>query len=169
MLVRRLALAIGFLFALIGVQGPEFAQQYRQRLAGAIDELQRVVADFDAEAARSSLSPEEAVARLRTNTDPLARERGDAAEANQARLGRLQRAYADMRNGAPVDRLWTLVAEFDPETASRTLADFEPAAPTTSEAFIVGAVTGILGWGLTHLGAWPVRRGIQRRREARSA
>jgi hypothetical protein len=164
MLVRRLALAIGFLFALIGVQGPEFAQQYRQRLAGAIDELQRVVAEFDAEAARQSLSPEQAVTRLQTNADPLARERGDAAAANQSRLARLRQAFADMRDGPSVARLWTFVADFDPETASRTLADYEPAAPTTSEAFIVAAVTGALGWMLTHLTAWPVRRSLQRRR-----
>jgi hypothetical protein len=158
MLVRRLALAIGFLFALIGVQGPEFAQQYRQRLAGAIDELQRAVTEFDAEAGRQSLSPEQAVARLQTNADLLARERGDAAADNQVRLARLSQEFADMRNSPSVSRLWTFVTDFDPETASRTLSDYEPAAPTTSEAFIVAAVTGVLGWGLTHLTAWPIRR-----------
>jgi hypothetical protein len=165
MLVRRLALAIGLVFALLGVQGPEFAQQYRQRLAGAIDELQRVVAEFDSEAARQSLSPEVAIARLQTNPDPLARERGDAAADDQARLARLSQAFADLRGGPSVSRLWTFAEDFDPETASKTLADYEPAAPTTSEAFIVGGVAGALGWALTHLTAWPVRRGLRRRRE----
>jgi len=169
MLVRRLALAIGLVFALLGVQGPEFAQQYRQRLAGAIDELQRVVAEFDAESGSHSLSPAEAVARLQTNADPLARERGDAAAANQSRLGRLSQALVDLRDGASVGRLWTFLADFDPETASQTLKDYEPAAPTTGEAFIVGAVTGVLGWALTHLTAWPVRRGLRRRRERLAA
>ena len=169
MLVRRLALAIGMVLALLGVQGPEFAQQYRQRLAGAIDELQRVVADFDAEAAQHSLSPEQAVARLQGNADPLARERGDAAAADQARLARLRQDFADMSDGAPVSRLRTFVTDFDAETASRTLADYEPAAPTTYEAFIVGGVAGALGWALTHLTAWPIRRSFKRGKAAREA
>jgi hypothetical protein len=52
MFVRRLALAIAVLAGLIGSQGPEFAQQYRQRLGGALEELHRIIAEFDAEAQR---------------------------------------------------------------------------------------------------------------------
>ena len=57
MFTRRLAVAIGLLFALIGAQGPEFSQQYRQRLGGALDELSRIVAEFDADAARQAITP----------------------------------------------------------------------------------------------------------------
>ena len=56
LLLRRLAMAMGLLFALVGTQGPEFAQQYGQRLAGAIDELSRVVATFAVDAASNSLT-----------------------------------------------------------------------------------------------------------------
>jgi hypothetical protein len=49
MFARRLALAIAVLAGLIGSQGPEFAQQYRQRLGGALEELNRIVSEFDAE------------------------------------------------------------------------------------------------------------------------
>ena len=49
MLARRLALAIAVLAGLIGSQAPEFAQQYRQRLGGALEELNRIVSEFDAE------------------------------------------------------------------------------------------------------------------------
>jgi len=42
--------------ALAGSQIPEFAQQYRQRLGGAIDELNRMIAQFDSEAAGQSLT-----------------------------------------------------------------------------------------------------------------
>jgi len=44
MLARRLAVAIAL------IAGLEFAQQYRQRIGGALDELRRIVAEFDAEA-----------------------------------------------------------------------------------------------------------------------
>jgi hypothetical protein len=158
MFVRTLALAVGFLFALIGVQGPEFAQQYRQRLAGAIDELRREVAEFDAEARSHALSRDEAVKRLETNSDPLAHDRGVAAQADATRLSRLEDAFSALKDEAPLRRLVTFVEDYDPEIAARTFHDFEPAAPTTTEAFVIGGATGLVGWALTHLGAWPVRR-----------
>ena len=166
MLVKRLALFFGLVFGLVGMQGPEFAQQYRQRLAGAIDELMRVVAQFDAEVERQSLTPEAAIQRLETNPDPLARERGVAADNDRTRLVHLQNALAAAKDEAPVRRLWGLAQTFDLEIAERDFADYEPAAPTTGEAFVVGAVFGLWGWGATHLCAWPIRRRIARRREA---
>jgi hypothetical protein len=63
MLARALALAIAVIAGLIGLQGPEFAQQYRQRADGALEELMRIVTGFDAEAAREGLTPAEGVGR----------------------------------------------------------------------------------------------------------
>ncbi|MEM9851772.1 MAG: DUF2937 family protein, partial [Pseudomonadota bacterium] len=37
-------------------QFPEFSQQYVQRLGGAVDELRRVAADFDASARAAGLT-----------------------------------------------------------------------------------------------------------------
>ncbi len=90
MLARRLALAIALIAGLIGSQGPEFAQQYRQRIGGALDELERIVAAFDAEAAGERLTPSEAVRRLETNGDPLARRRGEDIARTIDRARRLQ-------------------------------------------------------------------------------
>jgi Protein of unknown function (DUF2937) len=42
---------------LIGSQGPEFAQQCRQRLGGALEELNRIVSEFDAEVRGQNLTP----------------------------------------------------------------------------------------------------------------
>lgn len=165
MATRFIAIAVGLLFAFVGVQGPEFAQQYRQRLAGAVDELTRVVASFDAEAARESLAPETAMAKLEANADALARERGVAADEEHARLVRLNRALAAMKDAPQGARLLVLVENFDADVAEHTLADYEPAAPTTMEAAVLAAVFGLWGWGGTHLCAWPIRRRIARRRE----
>jgi Protein of unknown function (DUF2937) len=166
MLARRLALAIGLLCGLIGTQGPEFSQQYRQRLGGALDELKRIVAAFDAEAASQSLTPAEGVARLKDNSDPLARERGGAVEDDIAREARLERAIAEMHGAGPLRRLVLMAADFDAPTARQTLQDFEPAVPVTSEALIVGAITAFVGWVATHLFAWPIRRTRRSRERA---
>ena len=163
-LIRRLATAVGLLSALIGAEGPEFAQQYRQRLAGAIDELQRVVATFETDAARHALSPEAAIRRLESSPDPLARDEGAAAAENSARLARLKASLAVLKDAPPVARLLAFVKTFDRETAAGVLRDFEPAAPTSGEAFVIGGVAFVAGWGATHLIAWSARRRLGRRR-----
>jgi len=166
MFVRRLALAIGLLCGLIGTQWPEFSQQYRQRLGGALDELRRIVEAFDAEAASRSLTPAEGIARLKDNADPLARERGADIENDIAREARLERAIAEMKDAGPLDRLVVMAGDFDPVVAGETLRSFEPAVPVTSESAVVGGLALVFGWGATHLCAWPIRRGWRARRTA---
>ena len=56
-LLNIVALVLG---AGLGAQGPELAQQYRQRLAGEVDALGRVAVDFDRSAAAAGLSRAEA-------------------------------------------------------------------------------------------------------------
>jgi hypothetical protein len=157
-ITRRLAVAIGFLFAVIGAQWPEFAQQYRQRLGGALDELNRMIAEFDNQARSQSLSREQGLARLERNDDPLARQRADAVNEEIDRADRLSKQKQAFAEAGPVNRLVTLVENFDPETMAQAWRDYEPALPTTSEAFIVGGVSLVVGWCLTHAIAWPIRK-----------
>jgi hypothetical protein len=157
-LTRRLAVAIGLLFALIGAQGPEFAQQYRQRLGGALDELNRMIAQFDDEAKGQSLTREQGLERLQHNGDPLAQERADAIDQDIDRAGRLTRQKQAFGEAGPLARLATLAENFDATTLSQAWRDFEPAVPVTSEAFIIGGVALVLGWSLTHIVAFPIRR-----------
>jgi hypothetical protein len=166
MLWRRLALAVGLVCGLIGTQAPEFAQQYRQRLAGAVDELTRVVAAFDAEAQGEGLPPDAAVRRLEDNADPLARERGQDMAADKARLVHLKDALAAFNESAPVQRLFSTLETFDPTTARRAWSDYQPAIPTTVEAFTIGGAAWALGWLATHMTLWPARRRAVKRRES---
>lgn len=164
MLARRLALAVGLLCGLLGAQWPEFSQQYRQRLGGALDELRRIVAAFEAEAAANSLTPAEAIVRLKANPDALARERGADIETDIAREARLERQVEALHDAAPLRRLIVMAVDFDAPLAGETLRNFEPAVPVTEEALVVGALAAIWGWGATHVCAWPIRRRWRRRR-----
>ena len=101
MLARRLALAIAVLAGLIGSQAPEFAQQYRQRLGGALEELNRIVSEFDTEIQRQNLSRAEALKRLEDNSDPLARERGEDMDKAIERAERLNNADSGDKLGRP--------------------------------------------------------------------
>ena len=158
LLFRRLALAVGLACGVLGAQGPEFSQQYRQRLAGAVDELARIVATFDAEAGSEGLTPDAAIQRLEANSDALARARGRDMAEDKARLYRLRDALAAFASGAPARRLTAWFESLDGETARRALADFQPAVPTSVEAGVWAALAGGLGWLATRLASWPARR-----------
>ena len=158
MFANRLALAIALLAGLIGSQGPEFAQQYRQRLGGAVAELDRIVAEFDAEAQRDNLTPAEGLSRLEENADPLARQRGEAMAETIHRDNKLSEQLQAMAAAGPLKRLYVMAQDFDPQIAQSTLDNYEPAAPFTFEALTAAGLGAVWGWIATHLVAWPLRR-----------
>ncbi len=158
MLAHRLALAIALVAAFVGSQGPEFAQQYRQRLGGALDEVRQSVVQFDAEAVSQGLTPAEGVERLEASDDPLVQKRGEDMERTMARADRLEAQVKAMQSAGPVVRLYVLVSNFDPDVARAALDAYEPAAPLSPEALTTAGVAGVLGWMATHLVAWPFRR-----------
>jgi len=168
MLTRRLALAIAVIAGVIGSQGPEFAQQYRQRIGGALDELKRIVAEFDAETSRERMTPAQGVQRLEGSPDPLARERGEDMAQTINRARRLEEQLEAMSAG-PLRRLYVMIKDFDPQIARRTLDNFEPAAPFSLEAATAAGLAAARGWAATHLCAWPFRRRSPVRADAGAA
>ena len=56
MFLRTMVLTSGLCGALAAAQFPAYSQQYLQRLGGAVDALQQVVADFDASASALGMS-----------------------------------------------------------------------------------------------------------------
>jgi Protein of unknown function (DUF2937) len=155
---RRLAVVVALISGVIGLQAPEFAEQYRQRMGGALDELRRIVAQFDAAAARQGLTPPQGVGRLEQNAEPLAREQGQAMVQTIARANRLEEALEAMRSAGPLKRIYVMAKNFDPDIARRTLDNYEPAAPLSFEAVVAAGLAAIWGWSATHLVAWPIRR-----------
>src|SRR3984885_8222907 len=115
MLARRLALAIAVLAGLIGSQAPEFAQKYRPRPGGAVEELNRNVSGFDSEVQRQNLSRAEALKRLEDNSDPLARERGEDMNKAIERAERLNQQIEAMNSAGPLMRLYVVATDFDPK------------------------------------------------------
>ena len=158
MLARRIAAAIGLMMAVVTSQLPEFVQQYRQRLGGAADELAAIVAEFDGEASHMSLRRDQALDRLKRNPDELARERGQDLEATVVRSDRLARQRAAFTSAGPVSQYAVMAEDFDPRLAAQTYRDFQPAVPVTSAGVTAGVAGLVLGWLLTHLAAWPLRR-----------
>lgn len=157
MIISRLALFFGLFFAVATTQVPEYMQQYRQRLGGAIDELSAIVTQFDTESAVQGLTEADAIARLQTNSDQLARERGAAMTATIARLAKLQRSAAALENPNQFARWEGFAATFDARVAARAYETYQPAVPTTADGFVAGLIGFLIGGGLVHLLGLPIR------------
>lgn len=148
-LARIAAMAMGLAGALAASQGPEFAQQYAQRLGGAIDELETVVARFDESAAEAGLARDEALARLQANSDALVRRQGESAGLAAARLERLRADAARLDAAGDLDRVITLLRVADPEIARNAYLAYRPAVPVTSEGLLAAGLGFALLWLLT--------------------
>lgn len=146
MIARVMALAFGLCGALVASQLPEFAQQYRQRLGGAIDELRAGVDRFDRSATISGLTRDQAITRLREQPEPLGRRQGEAMQDDSERLARLERQRADFAGAASFERLLVLLRQADPPLARATYVDFEPAVPATQEGVVAAGGGFALVW-----------------------
>ncbi len=151
-------LAVGLGGAVAGSQVPEFAQQYRQRIGGAIDELKPMVQRFDAEAQAVGLDRTAALARLQQSAEPIAKGRGLATADLVARLDRLEDQQSAMRSAGPFQRIGVLFEAPDPQLMRGTWRDFEPAIPTTLEGALTAGAGFLGGAGLLTLLLAPFRR-----------
>lgn len=145
-MIRILTLVAGLAGAAGLSQFPAFSQQYLQRLAGAVDELTRVVADFDASAAGVGMSRDQALAAL---------SEGDFQQARQAdmrrTIGRAERLSADLdalREASMVARALQPQRFTDAEIAAAAWRDFEPAMPVTATGAGFAGMGVVLGAGL---------------------
>ena len=164
MLIRRLALFFAMIFGLVAAQFPEYAQQYRQRLGGAIDELNTIITRFDQDAAQGGMSEHEGVTRLQHNPDVFVQGRGDQMNEIIARRDKLERQSQIYTDSGSFRRVWELATQADPYIAWRAYQTFEPGIPVTTEGIVSAAVGFVVGWGLIRLLGWPIERHHRRRR-----
>ncbi|MGE0210927.1 MAG: DUF2937 family protein [Parvibaculaceae bacterium] len=159
-------LACAALVAVLLSQFPEFVQQYRQRLGGAVDALAPIVRHFDETAARAGLDRGAALVRLRANPDDLVVGQTQATASAIDRFERLQRQAADLSTPISIERLGVFLTDYDPELARRTFDDFRPAVPATPDGIAHAGGGFVLGYGLAALLAWLGRLLFRRPRPA---
>ena len=143
-------------------QLPEFSQQYRQRLGGALEELNRIVAEFDADAHRNRLTREEAVRTYTTSDEPFLRDQAVSVSATLSRQERLAEQRARLESAPPIMRPVVMLSHPDDAVMRGAWTDYEPAVPVTTAGFVWAAVGFFLFGGLVSL----IRQliGIARRR-----
>jgi hypothetical protein len=146
-MIRILSLCAGLCGAGAVSQYPEFAQQYTQRLAGQVDALSKVVADFDTSALDAGLTRTQALDQM-TGTEFLDARQSDMRETF-TRHTVLTATLADLRNASALGRIQLIHRLNDMQTLQKTWADFQPAVPVTASGAVTGGVGFVGGWTIT--------------------
>ncbi|MCP4181909.1 MAG: DUF2937 family protein [Hyphomicrobiales bacterium] len=150
-------------------QAPEFTQQYRQRIGGAVDELKTVVMDFDKDADGAQLSRNQALDKMARSTEQLTQDRGQSMTRTVGRFERLTEQQSWLENSHPLTKPLLVLKSLDGPLFENAWKTFEPAVPLTSSGFIYGGLGAFLAMILARLGIGGTRRLGQRRSDRRLA
>ena len=147
-------------------QFPEFAQQYRQRIGGGIDELTTVITDFDKDAAERGLNREGGLEELAKSDEELPKLRAKSMRKAINRFENLTVQRDALEASDPALRPIHVLRYPDRQTLDGAWEIFEPAVPLTLAGLIWGGV-GALGAGLIGRVAVSLTRRARRRRQDR--
>lgn len=166
MFARVITLGVALVSGTVTSQLPEFAQQYRQRIGGAIDALEEVKADFEADAAATSRTVGSALDHMAQSADDFVQLRGESIERSLERLNVLKEQQLAMTTAAAFERVWIFMKEPDVKLSQATWDDFEPAVPVTVEGGVLAAIGFSLGLFMLRLAGVAGR--VRRRRTRRA-
>ncbi len=161
--MRRIIAGVGGLgLAMAMSQFPEYAQQYTQRLGGAVDELRVITEEFDRAAAAGGLDRAAALSRYNAADDDFLAGRGVSMTATFQRYEDLSATLARIQGADAVERFRSLPNFLDTDIGRRTLESYKPAIPVTMEGILYAGGGFILGYlvlsGLWRFCALPFRR-----------
>lgn len=161
MIFRAATLAIGLAGAFGAAQFPAYSQQYMQRLGGAVDALQQVVADFDASAAAEGITRTQALEQMR-GTAFVERRRADMIRTFE-RHAQLRADLAALQGHGPFMRAYRAGHLTDAEIATRAWQAFQPALPLTLTTLLFAVAGFALSLGVMRLLAGLIRWSLRRK------
>ena len=139
-LTDRILCVVG---AVLFSQGPEFMQQYLQRLGGHLDEARRQLAIFRRTADQAGLTLDAFIQKTASNPDADVARLGGVMGETAERVTALQAAHDSLAHAALWERPFVFIRHLDPAIARATGAVYQPAVPTTGEGLLY-AFTGML-------------------------
>ena len=128
-MLRILLIVFALLCAGAMSQFPEFFQQYKQRLGGTLDEINRQVEALDVRAAENDMGRYDYIRRFQANEDPIIKGEGDAMVDMLSRQVRYQDALDRFRAAPWYMQAIEVAFHLEPDIAEQTLKDFVPAVP----------------------------------------
>ncbi|MCB1465490.1 MAG: DUF2937 family protein [Nitratireductor sp.] len=146
-------------------QAPEFAQQYRQRLGGALEELRTVVSDFDRDADASSMTREQALEQMQAAGERFTRDRGASMARTVERYDTLSGQQMAMETAQPIARPLLVLRNPDPRVIEGAWGIYEPALPLNLPGALYGGTGALLFAMLARFGVQTVRYRRRRRND----
>jgi len=148
-LTDRILCVVG---AVLFSQGPEFMQQYLQRLGGHLDEARRQLATFQRTADQAGLTLEAFIRKTSGNADADVARLGGVMNDAVERVGSLQAAHDALLHAALWERPFVFLRHIDSAIARATGAVYQPAVPTTVEGLLYAFAGMLLILAFYHLG-----------------
>jgi hypothetical protein len=142
-LILLVAIAGGVTFS----QAPELAQQYRQRLGGAIDELTTIIQNFDEQANHNGLERQAALNIYAVSPEQFLRSQGDSMRQAFDRYEDLSDQLLHLTSASPILRPLVIARSPDAATLANTWRDFVPGVPVSVAGLVwamLGAVVGLM-------------------------
>lgn len=158
-LVDRFCVVVG---AFIGSQIPTFMQQYTQRLAGHVDELQHLLHQIGQMASQSGKSLEQYVQKFLSNSDPEFVQHGNFIQNIFSRWEELQQSLFSLTNSPMWLKPYTFFMGLQYDIAHSTLDFFQPGFNLGMEGMCYAGIGGLVGWALYHIVSITLRFGISR-------
>lgn len=147
--IDRILCVIG---AVLLSQGPEFMQQYLQRLGGHLSESQRQLVSFHEAATHAGVPYEKFVDQTKANPDAGVSQLGKVMERTTERTASLQTAHDALLGATPWTRPFVFLRHLDYDIGRATWSVYKPAVPVTIEG-ILYTLSGMLFFLLIyHLG-----------------
>lgn len=143
-IVDRLFVITG---ALLGAQIPEFIQQYKQRLAGHVAELKRLLDGLHTLAKQSNKTLEEYVGKFLANSDPDFSNQGAFMQGIVERWKKLNEALDQLMNSTVWTRSYVFFRDLQFEIAKSTFYDFQPGLSMTLEGIAYMLIGAAIGFG----------------------
>ena len=148
-LIDRILCVLG---AVLFSQGPEFMQQYLQRLGGHLDEARRQLTVFQQTAAQAGLSLDQFISQTGANPDASVARLGGVMTGAVERVSSLQSAHDALLHASLWDRPIVFIRHLDVAIARATGAVYQPAVPTTVEGLLYALAGMLVFLALYHFG-----------------
>lgn len=149
-LTDRILCVVG---AVLFSQGPEFMQQYLQRLGGHLDEARRQLAAFQRTASEAGLTLEAFIRQTAATPDADVARLAGVMQESVDRVASLAAAHDALAHAALWERPLVFLRHLDPAIARTTGAVYQPAVPTTLEGALYAFAGMVLVLALYHVGA----------------
>ena len=146
-------------------QSPELAQQYKQRLGGALEELRTVIHDFDEDAKASEMSREEALQFMQASGEQFSVDRAESVSGSIKRFEKLDHQKSLMDAAHQLTRPLFVVQNPDMKLIRGAWKDFEPAIPLTSAGGMYGGLGALLFALMARFGIGRWRKRRQKKRD----